>query len=180
VVIESPVLAPCELEAPREAFQVTGMSVYPARVLPGDTVTVTLGYRHDRPSTFSLPLLIHLRFDHETVSSGRRYPLEKHVRRALERRTNSYVRFRADFRPGHGVFDPDLWPIGADLCERFRVAVPPRARMGSYRVEVRVVEDSLLPNFHVADLLFNRDHYSGRACAQLTVSDRVVGAGDSP
>jgi hypothetical protein len=151
------------------------MQVHPARVLPGDTVTVTLGYRRERPTSFALPLLIHFRFDHESIAGARRYPLDKHVRRAAERRSRSFVRFRADFRPGHGVFEPDLWPIGADLGEDFRVVVPRAARLGRYRVEVRVVEDSLLPNFHVADLFFNRDHYSGQACAELTVSDRVVG-----
>lgn len=174
VGIESPPLLACEIEAPDGVFRVTGIDVHPRTVLPGDTVTVTLGYSRETPAPFGLPMLIHLRFDHESIPQVRRYPGEKYVRRAAERRAHSYVRFRADVPPGRGVYEPDLWPIGAPLCERVRVVVPRHARLGTYRVEVNVVRDSLLPNFHVSDLLYDRDHYSGRACASLRVADRVT------
>jgi hypothetical protein len=60
------------------------------------------------------------------------------------------------------------------------VAVPVAARLGNYRVEVKVERESLLPNFHIDDLLFNRDHYSGTPCATLVVAGAVVGSGGRP
>jgi hypothetical protein len=35
---------------------------------------------------------------------------------------------------------------------------------------VKVSRRTLLPNFALRDVLFNRDHYSGEACATLRVS----------
>jgi hypothetical protein len=180
VAVESPPLSPCEVEAPDRSFRVTGVAVDPPRAAPGDTVTVALGYQRGASSSFGLPTLIHLRFDHESVATRRRYPGEKYVRRAAERRRGVFTRFRRDVQPGHGVFEPDLWPIGAPLCERFRVAVPPGARAGRYRIEVALAADALLPNFHAVDLLYNRDHYSGEACAELTVAAPVPAGGRGP
>ena len=71
------------------------------------------------------------------------------------------------------MFDPDLWPMGTALCERVDAVVPAAALPGRYRVEVNVVRASLLPNFHLRDVLFNRDHYSGTACASLVVETRA-------
>jgi hypothetical protein len=168
----------CDVPVPDDVFGLTGVSVSPARVLPGDSVVVTIGYRRDEPCAFGFPFVIHLRFDHASVPQRRGYPGEKYLRRARERWSGSFVRFRTDVRPGHGVFEPDLWPMGAELCERFVVGVPAAARPGTYRVEVNVERESLLPNFHIDDLLFNRDHYSGTPCAALVVADGVVGSGE--
>jgi len=159
----------CDVPVPDDVFRLTGVSMSPARVLRGDSVVVTMGYRRDGPCAFGFPFVIYLRFDHSTVPAQRGYPGEKYVRRGRERSSGSFVRFRADVRPGHGVFEPDVWPMGVDLCERFVVAVPGAARPGTYRVEVKVERESLLPNFHIDDLLFNRDHYSGTPCATLVV-----------
>ena len=170
----------CDVPVPGDAFSLTGVSVSPARVLPGDSVVVTIGYRRDEPCAFGFPFVIHLRFDHASVPARPVFPGEKYVRRARERWSGSFVRFRADVRPGHGVFEPDAWPMGTQLCERFVVAVPVAARLGNYRVEVKVERESLLPNFHIDDLLFNRDHYSGTPCATLVVAGAVVGSGGRP
>lgn len=175
VVVESPDLASCSVVAPDRAFEVTGVSVTPAQVAPGDSVLITLGYRRDEATPFGLPFLIHIRFDHESVVAAHAYPGEKYVRRFEERRRGVVTRFRADVRPGGGIFEPDLWPMGAPLCQRVGFVVPRAALPGRYLVEVRVVRDSLLPNFHARDLLYNRDHYSGTACASLD-----VGAGAQP
>ncbi len=171
---------PCDVPVPGDVFSLTGVSVSPPRVLPGDSVVVTIGYRRDEPCAFGFPFVIHLRFDHTSVPARRGVPGEKYLRRARERWSGSFVRFRADVRPGHGVFEPDVWPMGTALCERFVVAVPGATRPGTYRVEVKVERESLLPNFHLDDLLFNRDHYSGRPCATLVVADAVVGSGGRP
>jgi hypothetical protein len=173
VVVESPALAPCAVVAPDRAFEITGVSVTPALVTPGDSVVITIGYRRDEATPFGLPCLIHVRFDHESLVAAREYPGEKYVRRFDERRRGVFTRFRADIRPGRGVFEPDLWPMGVSLSERVGFAVPRTALPGRYVVEVSVVRDSLLPNFHARDLLYNRDHYSGTACASVEVRDEA-------
>ncbi len=175
VVVEAPALAPCTIVAPERAFEVTGISVTPAVVTPGDSVVITIGYRRDEATPFGLPFLIHVRFDHESVVAAHAYPGEKYVRRFEDRRDGVVTRFRADIRPGGGIFEPDLWPMGAPLCQRVGFVVPRAALPGRYLVEVRVVRDSLLPNFHARDLLYNRDHYSGTACTWVD-----VGAGEQP
>ncbi len=172
VVVDSTPLAGCTVVAPERAFEVTGVDVAPNAAAPGDSIRITLGYRRDEATPFGLPFLIHIRFDHESIAGARAYPGEKYVRRFDERRRGVTTRFRADVQPGAGVFDPDLWPIGAPLVERVAFVVPAHALPGRYLVEVGVVRDSLLPNFHARDLVFNRDHYSGTACATFDVRAR--------
>ncbi len=174
VQVGVPALAACSIEAPDGTFEVTGIAVSPARALPGDTVQVTLGYRHDAISRFALPSLVHVRFDHEMVTKSADFPGAKQWRRFADGRSGVRSRFREDLRPGHGVYEPDLWPVGFDLFETFRIVIPGTARMGDYRVEVSVARQTLLPNFHARDLLFNRDHYSGRACASFAVVEHVT------
>lgn len=171
VVVESPRLDRCLVTVPGRAFEVTGIAAVPAVAAPGDSVTIVIGYRRDEVTPFAFPLLIHVRFDHDTVAARAPFPGDKYVRRFEERRRGVVTRFRADLRPGAGVFDPDLWPMGAELCERVTVVVPLHAVPGTYRVEVGVVRDSLLPNFHLRDLVYNRDHYSGTTCLKLVVGD---------
>jgi len=179
VRVGSPVLSPCSVAAPGGDFTVTGVSVSPARALPGDTVQVTIGYRHDAPSPFALPALLYVRFDHETLDRGREYPGEKIARRLRDGRAGVRSRFRADFIPGHGVYEPDLWPTGFDLCETFVVVIPANARLGRYDVRLAVADNALVPNFHLRDLLYNRDHYSGRTCASLVVAGSTTGGAGS-
>jgi hypothetical protein len=166
-------LEPCTVMAPDRAFEITGVEVTPSPAAPGDSIVITIGYRRDEDIPFGLPDLAHVRFDHESLGSSRPFPGEKYARRFEDRRRGIVTRFRADFRPGRGVYALDLWPHGIPLRERVGVVVPANAVPGRYRVEVRVVRDSLLPNFHARDLLYNRDHYSGTACGWLD-----VGGGD--
>ena len=175
VLVGAPPVDACDVHAPDDAFEVTGISLQPTQALPGDTITVTVAYHHDAAGTFSFPVVMHLRFDHESLARARTFPGEKYVRRFRDRRSHVLSRFRADVVPGHGCYEPDLWPVGFDLYETFRVAVPSGARLGRYRVEVALDRETVVPNFHVRDLLFNRDHYSGRACTSLQVSGHVTG-----
>jgi hypothetical protein len=175
VQVGSPVLAGCAVDAPARDFSVTGISLSPPSVLPGDTVKVTLGYRHDAASAFELPEIVHVRFDHEVLSRSREFPGEKIWRRLRDGHEGVRSRFRADFIPGHAVYQADLWPTGFDLCETFTLVVPANARPGTYDVRVAVASDALVPNFHVRDLVYNRDHYSGRSCASFSVVGKVVG-----
>jgi hypothetical protein len=154
---------------PRDLFEVTGFGVSPGAVAPGDTLEVSFGYRRDLPARYGPGVRFHVRFDHQSITSVHRFPGEKYVRRARERFTGRRLRFRADVVAGHGVFESDLWPMGTPLTETFAVRVPNDAAPGVYRVEVRAVEETLLPNFDLVDLLFNRDHYSGVPCATLEI-----------
>ena len=176
VRVGSPSLQPCSVNAPGDEFVIRGLSVSPSNAMPGDTVQVTLGYRRDAPARFQLPLLMHVRFDHETLERAREYPGEKIVRRLGDGRSGVRTRFRADLLPGHGVYDVDLWPVGFDLCETFPVVVPPGARQGRYDVRVAVAYDTVVPNFHLRDILYNRDHYSGEVCGSLSVVGKLTGA----
>jgi hypothetical protein len=169
-------VAPCEIPAPDLAFEITGIAISPPSASPGDSVRITLGYRRDIDTPFGLPSLLHVRFDHDTVAEAKPVIGDKYVRRFQERRGGYVERFRADMQPGRGVFEPDLWPIGTPLREVFPFVIPTNALPGRYQVEVAVVRDSLLPNFHARDLLFNRDHYSGTACATFEVRARPQAA----
>jgi hypothetical protein len=175
VRVGAPSLNPCGVNAPGGEFELRGLSVSPAHVLPGDTVQVTLGYRRDAPSRVELPFLMHVRFDHETLERAREYPGEKIVRRLSDGRSGVRTRFRADLVPGHGVYDVDLWPVGFDLCETFPVVIPANARAGRYAVRVALAYDTVVPNFHLRDILYNRDHYSGEVCGSLSVVGKVTG-----
>ena len=163
---------PCTVVAPDLAFEVTGISVTPSTASPGDSVTITLGYRRDVDRPFGLPSLMHVRFDHERVVQTGPFLGDKYVRRYEERREGYVSRFRADMHPGRGMFEPDLWPMGTPLHETFPFIIPRNALPGRYQVEMCVVRDSLLPNFHARDLLYNHDHYSGTRCASFEVRAR--------
>ena len=166
-----PELASCAVDAPRDRFRIIGVSLQPPVAAPGDTLRVTLGYHRDSLSRFGFPELVHVRFDHEILDRGREFPFEKQWRRFSDGRAGVRSRFREDLRPGHGVYEPDLWPVGWDLKETFLIMVPAAARTGDYRVEVSIATETLVPNFHLRDLFFNRDHYSGTACARLSLEE---------
>jgi hypothetical protein len=159
----------CAVAVPGQAFEFTGIAVSPARAAPGDSIAITVAYRRDRELDYGRPFLVHVRFDRASVRE-REYPFDKYVRRFDERAEGHVHRFRADFRPGAGKLDPDRWPGGVPLTETVRTTVPANAAPGDYRVEVRIVRDTLLPNFDWRDLVYNRDHYSGTACTRLIVA----------
>jgi hypothetical protein len=167
----------CAVPVPRDLFVLTGFSAHPATVAPGDSLALEFGYRRDVVASgaagFGHEVVFHVRFDHVgAVPPGRRYPGDKHVRRARERLSGEVFRFRFDAPAGHGVLEPDLWPVGPALRERFVTRVPANAAPGEYRIEVKAVEESLLPLFDLSDLLYNRDHYAGDVCGALRVGER--------
>jgi hypothetical protein len=169
-----PAAGRCEVAGPGGGFGLSSLAVTPAKVVPGESVRVELGYSRWDRVTFTLPVGLHVRFDHEDVAGVRGYPLDKYVRRSRERWGGRLLRLRLDHRPLGGALDPDLWPMGAEFREAVVFTVPPAAQHGVYRVEVTLRRESLLPNFTLSDLLFNRDAYAGTACAQLEVSPRRV------
>jgi len=164
----------CDVAAPGGGFGLSSFAVTPAKVVPGESVRVELGYSRWDAVAFALPVGVHVRFDHESVVRARGYPLDKYVRRAREQWGGRLLRLRLDHRPLGGALDPDLWPMGAEFREAVVFMVPPAAQHGVYRVEVTLRRESLLPNFTLSDLLFNRDTYAGTACAQLEATPRRV------
>jgi len=171
-VENSPLVACVAATQGTDPFELTGIAIAPEPVFAGDSLVITLGYRRDLPGSFDFPRMVHVRFDHADVSAQPRYPGEKGVRRVRERTSGVFERYRADLEPGHGVYEPDLWPMGVPLRESFRVVLPASLRPGRYRVEVRVAEQSMVPNFALSDLVFNRDHYSGNPCATIEILAR--------
>lgn len=166
----------CRVDAPDDAFAITRAGVEPSTAVAGDSILVSLEYRRDDMVAPGLPIVIHLRFDSATLPPERRYPGEKQMRRLRERFTGRFLRFRHDRSPAGGCYPVDFWPIGREVSETFPVYVPRTMALGRYRVEVSVQRVPMLPNFTLGDFLYNRDHYSGRACLELELSDRAVKA----
>ena len=164
----------CVVDAPEREFSITSVAVEPDRLLPGEEITVTIGYEKYDANDFDLPVTLHMRFDHESISQRRRYPGEKHVRQFMERREGRLKRFRRDFTPYQGTFPVELWPIGAQFYERFVVRVPSVMKMGRYRLEISIERETLLPNLEVGDLIYDRDHFSGKSCAHFELVPSVV------
>lgn len=167
-------LVDCRVDAPGDAFDVMSVGVSPARAVPGETVTVTLGYETVRKVDFGLPYVLHVRFDHEDIGKGGDYPLAKQVRRMRERRGGYTLRLTRAHVPFEGRYGVDLWPIGRPFFESFGVDLPPSLRPGTYTVRLSIERASLVPNFDLRDLLFNNDRLSGTACTTLKVATQRV------
>jgi len=165
-------LEQCRVASAGQGFEIASVRVSPDLVVSGETLEFGIGYEMYDAHAYDLPVLVHIRLDHETIGEGE-YPGEKYVRRFIERRSGRIRRFRVDHRPFGGLFAVDCWPVAVPFYERFRAKLPPGMAVGIYSVEFRVVQETLLPNFTVRDLLYNRDHYSGQACATLRVATQV-------
>jgi hypothetical protein len=165
----------CRVRYPDLGVDIVEVMVTPEVVLPGETVEITLGYYKEDAIEYGLPFNLYVRFDHESLfENNRRYPGEKLVRRFRERRGGYLLRYRSDLRPFSGVFTPDQWPIGAKFYEKVTVGLPPTLKPGRYRVEFKLEHDSMMANFALSDILYNRDHYSGSPCFEIDVTRQVV------
>jgi hypothetical protein len=165
----------CLIRYPDLGVNVVEVMVTPEVVLPGETVEVTIGYYKEDVIEYGLPFKLYIRFDHESLfENNGRYPGEKHVRRWRERRGGYRLRYRHDVRPFSGVFTPDQWPIGAKFYEKIAVPLPSTLEPGRYRVEFKLERDSMIANFALSDILYNRDHYSGSPCFEIEVTRQVV------
>jgi hypothetical protein len=165
----------CTVQAPGNVFAITKLGVYPERVIPGETVEVTLGYEMPDWVSYGLPYVVSIRFDHYTVAlKGKGYFFDKQVRRFLERRGGYLLRFRIDHRPFGGIYPVDQWPAAGLIYDVFPVKLPAALKPGKYVVEVSIHRESLLPNFQLRDFFYNRDQYSGPECATMDVTRQLV------
>jgi len=161
---------PCHVEAPHGVFSIESVSVSPDTVLPGESVRVTLGYDKPDRGAFGLPFTVSIRLDNERVDLGHGFAGLKFVRRYRERRDGALLRYTLMHRPFEGLCDVDLWPIGVPFYESFTMALPAGLAIGAYTVRVAVERDSLLPNFTLADIVYNRDRLTGEACATVYIA----------
>lgn len=163
-------VSPCTVEPDVGAFTVAEFDLSPDVVLPGETVTATVGYRAYDRTRFGFPYSLYVRLDHLEIARLGEYPFSKQVRRFRERREGMRIRDTVRHRPFVGMIDADMWPIGATFYESFELTVPSNMKPGSYFVELTVERDTLLPNFTLSDLLYNRDRFTSPPCDTLTVT----------
>jgi len=159
----------CRVRSPGDEYRLASIVLDSDTAAGWDELGVEVVYEKAQASRFGFPNVVHIRFDHESLDHDSRYPGEKFVRRWRERRAGTALRFRADRIAYGGLFPRDYWPIGRRFSDRFPVYVHSDVIPGSYNIEVSIETQTLLPNFTIADLLFNRDHYSGTRCGTLTV-----------
>lgn len=165
----------CRVSAPDGAFRISGAGIEPRTVLPGETVAITLSYDKEDFSEYDLPVVVYIRFDHQSIAEAKgEYPGEKQVRRWRERKDGRSFRFRVNHKPFNGLITPDQWPVALTFYETISVKLPSNLELGTYRVEFKIARDTLLPNFTIRDMFYNRDQYSGTGCLLLNVTRQVV------
>jgi hypothetical protein len=164
----------CVVTAPGGAFRITAVGLDTGQALPGERLAVALEYEKGDQEPFGIPFVIHLRLDHDRVGAWTDFPGAKHLRRAYERRRGVTLRYTVAHQPFDGRFGVDLWPIGRPFYESVALDLPATLDPGEYTVRVSIERASLLPNFSLRDLLFNRDRLDGKACATLRVTRQRV------
>jgi hypothetical protein len=163
-------MIPCRNSAGDGAIAVTGISFEPTEALPGEEITVTVGYLRNRDVKSDFPLVIHLRFNERSYfSHARSFPFDKIVRRYRERRDGTFRRFRVDRHVFDGLYEPRVWPIGRAVFDTFSVRLPANLGEGVYDVEYRLENETLVPNFSVRDFVYNKDSLEGVSCTELEV-----------
>jgi hypothetical protein len=169
-----PGAARCGTPADYGGPRVTYIKVSPRVALPGEKVNVTIGYRRDRDLESPMPLLLHLRFeDSSYFDSSRSFPGDKWLRRFRERREGAFRRFRLDRRPFAGLYPAVMWPLGLDVFETFEYRLPGALEETDYEIQVKLAQETLIPNFSIRDLFYNDDHYAGTACGDITIRRQV-------
>jgi hypothetical protein len=171
----------CELPAHHAGYEVTGIRIEPDVALPGERFNLTLACRGRDDARSSFPLTLHIRFEEKAYFEGaRRYLGDKHVRRYRERRDAAFRRFRIDRKPFKGLYLPDEWPVDRECYDEFSARLPTDLNEGVYEAQLKLVEDTLLPNFAVRDFFFNDDSFVGTPCGEIEIRKYLVrpGAGD--
>jgi hypothetical protein len=164
----------CGADVWDEAVVVKSAGVTPKTTLPGERVILRIAYEKLKEVDFSLPLKLYIRFDRVDLSCEMCYPGEKYVRRYRARRSGIFKRFRVDHRPFQGIYAPDIWPIGNEVAEAIPIDLPINLQPGHYTVQLKLIEDSLVPNQSYRDFLYNEDGYSGAICATMDVREFLV------
>jgi hypothetical protein len=168
-------LSNCSIRAPADAFFISQVGIEPERVLPGETVEISLGYELSESVPYGLPYVIYIRFDHHTIAfEGDGTFFDKQIRRFRERRGGYQLRHRVDHHPYGDVYPVSQWPTAVRFYETFPVKLPPTLKPGTYVVEISIERESLLPNFVLRDFFYNRDHYSGTECLTIDVTRQLV------
>jgi hypothetical protein len=164
-----------EMELARSApsgqpgIRIRDVGVSRERVRRGDTLQIRVVWvAGEKP-----PLrryAAHLRFDTDFSKNVLfRGSYGKLYRKALETMKRERYRFRADFLPMGGIFAPDTWPPLREVRDTVTVAVPPDVAPGTYAISLKLEITPQFPNYHLRDLLSDRDYYSGVEVARITI-----------
>jgi hypothetical protein len=164
----------CDVGVRDDAVVVKSVEATPREALPGEQVMLRITYEKLKKVDFALPLMLYIRFDQLDLSCGTCYPGEKYVRRFKARSSQTFKRFRIDHRPFRGMYAPDIWPIGSVVSEEIPVELPASLQVGRYNVQLKLIEDSLVPNQSYRDFLYNEDSYSGAVCTSIEVKENLV------
>ncbi len=152
-----------------------GFSISPSKVLPGEEMTVDVSYSRGYNAESRFPLILMIRLNNsDYIDSYRSYPGNKLTRRWNERRNDSFSRFRIDRKLFRGLFPVRLWPLGAPAGESFTFKLPSCMMPGEYDVEIKLIEEALIPNYQLKDFLYNDDSYSGTVCGRISIVKSLV------
>lgn len=138
----------------------------------GGRLTFPVAWRLERESGEFLEVTGHLRFENEALisASGGEGLLSKPLRRfVLEPRAGSAFRWRAVELPLRGLCPVAGWTVGGWLPDTLELQVPGDILPGVYRVRVGIERGSLYPTLFPADLLSDRDRYSGPVAGRLEI-----------
>lgn len=175
---------PFMMSAPDDAMRCAGASatmqprvkalrVEPVPAVPGEKIRVTISYQRDSAIESPLPLLLYIRLeDTSYFERTARYFGDKIVRRARERRSGAFVRYRFDHRPFGGVYAPDMWPLGVEVTESVTLQLPVALADTEYALQVKLTHETLIPNFSIRDIFYNDDHYTGYSCGEVPIAGR--------
>ncbi|MEJ2722328.1 MAG: hypothetical protein P8181_14505 [bacterium] len=151
-----------------------GIRLDPQVALPGEDVEVTVAYRRAGDRVPDFPLVLNLRFeDREYFETAKSYPGDKYVRRYLERHGGAFRRFRISHRLFDGFYPVRDWPWAGECYERFAIRLPTDLAESVYDVQCLITEETLVPNFTLADFVCNEDSYVGTPCTTLRIK-RVI------
>jgi len=149
------------------------LRLWPRRGTRGDSLTGVAEWRALRP----LPpgsYDVAVRFD-RPLPGGFMPPalLAKPARKVLERLTRQRYRFRRDYLTVGGAYGVDLWQPDEVVRDSFAVEIPRDAAPGWYRVQIRMLRQSVYPNLRLSDYFYDHDYFSGVEVGTIEVRPRA-------
>ena len=93
----------------------------------------------------------------------------KPYRKVLERIERERYRFRVDLLPLAGVYPPDTWPPLRLVHDDAIVTIPRDIAPGDYCVSLKMGITPEFPNYHIGDILTDKDYYGGVAVGHILI-----------
>lgn len=131
--------------------------------------TVTLYWRRVGPAP-EFPLINYVRLDTEPPRSPLWMTrLSKVHRHFVHAQRGERFRLQVQRAPLRGMFGVEHWPRDCFVADPLRLRLPETAVSGEYFVQVKWLEQSLLPNLPIEHFLTDRDAYEGAVAGVLEV-----------